>query len=122
MILDNLKRQMAEIFYLANTPTYIFRNIVDIFSNVDFQTILEHDLDLYEASIKQDELYLFYLIIYIRIRNNFVIEPAKYKNIKWYDEYITYCKLKQINTLTSSFTMGDEILNASSVCEVNINA
>jgi hypothetical protein len=122
MILDNLKRQMAEIFYLANTPTYIFRNIVNVFSNVDFQTISEHELDLYEASVKEDELYLFYLIIYIRIRNNFVIDQRKYKKLKWYDEYIIYCKLKQINTVTSSFTIGDEILNANSICEVNINA
>jgi hypothetical protein len=121
MILDNLKRQMTEIYYLANTPTYIFRSIVNIFSNVDFQTISAHELDLYEDSIKEDELYLFYLTIYIRIKNNFLIDQAKYKNIKWCDEYITYCKLKQINTLTSSFTIGDEILNINSACEVNIN-
>jgi hypothetical protein len=113
---------MAEIFYLANTPTYVFRNIVNTFSNVDFTTISEHELDSYEASIQQDELYLFYLTIYIRIKNNFVIDREKYKKIKWRDEYITYCKLKQINTVTSSFTMEDKIFNTNSVYEVNTNA
>jgi hypothetical protein len=108
MILDKFKAQVAEIYYLANTPSYIYRNIVNTFSNVDLRTISECELDDFEDSITDHEVYLFYLVIYIRIRNNFEVDKSKYKCMRWCNEYITYCKVKQTNTSTYSFSI-DEV-------------
>jgi hypothetical protein len=122
MIFDNFKDRIAEIYCLANTPGYIYRNIVNLLSNADFQTISEHNLEAFENSIKRDEPYLFYLAIYIRVKNNFKIDEKKYNNIKWHNEYIAYCKMKQINSSTFSFSTGNEITTINSIGEVSINA
>jgi hypothetical protein len=121
MILDTFKAYLAEIYYLANTPSYIYRNIVNMFSNVDFQTISEDELEIFENSINENELYLFYLVIFIKIKNDFKFDLNKYNHVKWYNEYITYCKMKQTNTSIYSFSIGDEIVNLNSTYEVNVN-
>jgi hypothetical protein len=122
MILDNLKEQIEEIYCLANTPGYIYRNIANLFLNVDFQSISELELDAFENSIGNSEPHLFYSTIYIRIKNNFKINEKKYEHIKWHDEYMAYCKMKQINSSTFSFSTGNEIININPVCEAPINA
>jgi hypothetical protein len=93
---------------------------VNIFSNVDFQSISESELELFEKSIKNDEEYLFYLTIYIRIKNGFNINEDRYKEIKWFNEYFDYCKIKQTNTISYSFYMDDVIIN-STCGEVRLN-
>jgi hypothetical protein len=121
MNIENLKIPMAEIYYLANTPTYIYRNIVRIFSNIDLDVLSEKELDMLENSIKDDEQYLLYLIIFIRIKNNFKINNEKYKSIKWCNEFISYCKSKEINTSVLNFSMAKEYTNNVSNQEVSFN-
>jgi hypothetical protein len=122
MNIENLKIPMAEIYYLANTPTYIYRNIVRIFSNIDLDVLSEKDLDILENSIKDDEQYLLYLMIFFRIKNSFKINNEKYKSIKWSNEFISYCKSKEVNTSVSNFSMGEEYTNNVSNQAVSFNA
>jgi hypothetical protein len=121
MNIENLKIPMAEISYSANTPTYIYRNIVKIFSNIDLDVLSETELDILEDSLKDDEQYLLYLMIFIRIKNNFKINNEKYKSIKWSNEFISYCKSKEINTSTLIFLMDEGYINNFSSQEVNFN-
>jgi len=99
MNFDTLKMPMAQIYYLANTPTYIYRNIVSEFANMNLQSVLEADLDVWENSISVEDTYLLYLAIYIRIINEYKFDEAKYKNLKWHEEFISYCRAKQTSTI-----------------------
>ncbi|MDR1895436.1 MAG: hypothetical protein LBR10_01435 [Prevotellaceae bacterium] len=122
MNIENLKIPMAEIYYLANTPTYIYRNIVRIFSNIDLDVLSEKELDVLENSIKDDEQYFLYLLIFVRIKNNFKIDNEKYKSIKWGNEFISYCKSKEVNTSVSKFSMFEGYTNNVSNQKVSFNA
>ena len=122
MNIENLKIPMAEIYYLANTPTYIYRNIVRIFTNINLDVLSEKELDMLENSIKDGEQYLLYLMIFVRIKNNFKINNEKYKSIKWSNEFISYCISKEVNALVSNFSMAEEYTNNVSNQEVSFNA
>jgi len=122
MNLDTLKMPMARIYYLANTPTYIYRNIVSEFTNMNLQSVLEADLDVWESSISEEDSYLLYLAIYIRIINEYKFDEARYKNLKWHEEFISYCRAKQTSTLSYSLSMGEDYTSINTTQEVTVNA
>jgi hypothetical protein len=122
MNLDILKNPMAEIYYLANTPTYIYRKIVDTFANIDLKDIPETEINTYEKSLKDSEKYLLYLFIYIKIKNEYKLNEDMYKDLKWHDEFISYCRSKQISTLSSSYCAGDDYTSSNTNREFVIDA
>lgn len=107
MNFDNLINHMAEIFSLANTPTYIYRNIVDTFTNIDLKDISETEINEYEKSLKKKEDYMLYLLIYIKIKKGYRLDENIYKDLKWHEEFISYCRSKQM-TLSSFRYVEDE--------------
>jgi hypothetical protein len=108
---------MAQIYYLANIPTYIYTNIVDIFANIDFKNVSEEEINVYEESLKNDDRYMLYLFIYIRIKNGYKLDENRYENLKWYEEFISYCKSKQSNNTTSLLSIGNEYKNNNNQME-----
>ena len=100
MNFEIIKIPMAEIYYLANTPTYIYRRIVDTFTNIDLEDISEDEIDVYERYLGDDEKYLLYFLIYIKVKNGYKINEDMYKGLKWYEEFISYCKSKQVSSVS----------------------
>jgi hypothetical protein len=108
MIFDNIKLQIAEIYYLANTPTYIYRNIVELMANINLDNLSLCELEMFENQINKEENYLFYLVIYIRIIKLFDLDLKKYKTLKWVNEFCDYCKINCVYSGVSLISMNED--------------
>jgi hypothetical protein len=108
MIFDNIKLQIAEIYYLANTPTYIYRNIVELMANINLDNLSLCELEVFENQISKEEKYLFYLVIYIRVIKSFDLNLEKYKTLKWVNEFCDYCKINRVYSGVSLISMNED--------------
>ena len=54
---------------------------------------------------------MLYLFIYIKIKNGYKLNGDMYKDLKWHEEFINYCRTIQKSTLSSFHCIEEEYTN-----------